>query len=378
ADGSVRDGLSLLDQAIALGGDHIDESRVRDMLGLADRLVVFDLFEAILRGRLDDALARLGEMYKAGADPAVVIEDLLTLTHWLVRVKLAPEAAQRPDVPEAEAKRGKALAAAASMALLTRAWQILLKGLRETQNAPQPVQAAEMVLVRLAYAADLPDPAELVRRIEADGAAASAGNGGASAPRGPRAEAMPAARPVSGSRLAAQPAPDAAPDAAPRAAPRTAPRAARAAAEPAAELSPMPATFAALADLVEAKREAILHANLFNNVHLVRYEPGALEFRPEPQAPKNLAGQLQSLLAEWTGRRWMVSVSNQEGEPTLRQRQHSQAQRLRRETAEHPLVKAVKDVFPDARIVAVRERGQPEPPTGIRAAGNEDGEGEPD
>ncbi|MCK6452657.1 MAG: DNA polymerase III subunit gamma/tau, partial [Alphaproteobacteria bacterium] len=165
ADGSVRDGLSLLDQAIALGGDRIDEARVRDMLGLADRVVVFDLFEQVLRGRLAEALDRLGELYRAGADPAVVIEDLLGLTHWLTRVKLAPEAADRPDVPEAERTRGKAMAEALPMALLTRAWQLLLKGLRETQNAPSPIQAAEMVLVRLAYAADLPSPADLVREL---------------------------------------------------------------------------------------------------------------------------------------------------------------------------------------------------------------------
>ncbi len=371
ADGSVRDGLSLLDQAIALGGDNIDEPRVRDMLGLADRLVVFDLFEAVLRGKLNDALVRLGELYKSGADPGVVIEDLLTLTHWLTRVKLAPEAAERPDVPEAEAKRGKTLASALGMALLTRAWQILLKGLRETQNAPQPIQAAEMVLVRLAYAADLPDPSELVRKIEASGGASavsqSATNGGAPAPRAPRAEAptIQAARPVSSPRSSAQAAPD------------TSPKAARAEAEPQAEVSPMPATFAALADLLAHKREAILHANLTNNVHLVRYEPGSLEFRPEPQAPKNLAGQLQSLLSSWTGRRWMVSVSNQEGEPTLRQQQQSSAQKLREETAVHPLVKAVKDVFPDASIVAVRERAMEAAP-GDTPADPDETTGEPD
>ncbi len=365
ADGSVRDGLSLLDQAIALGGDGIDEPRVRDMLGLADRLVVFDLFEAVLRGKLDDALIRLGELYKSGADPGVVIEDLLTLTHWLTRVKLAPDAAERPDVPEAEAKRGKALASGLGMALLTRAWQLLLKGLREVQNAPQPIQAAEMVLVRLAYAADLPDPSELVRRIEAAGHAASQPANGGNAPpqRAPRAEAssIAAARPVSSARVAAQALPD------------QAPKAERAETEPAAELSPIPASFAALVALVEQKREAILHANLTNNVHMVRYEPGSLEFRPAPQAPKNLAGQLQSLLSEWTGRRWMVSVSNQEGEPTLRQQQQSNVQKLRDETAVHPLVKAVKDVFPDASIVTVRERAAPGP-----AGADDEGEGEPD
>ena len=351
ADGSVRDGLSLLDQAIALGGNQIDEARVRDMLGLADRLVVFDLFEAVLRGNLNEALQRLGELYRSGADPAVVIEDLLTLTHWLTRVKLAPEAADRPDVPEAEAKRGKALASGLGMALLTRTWQILLKGLRETQGAPQPIQSAEMVLVRLAYAADLPDPAELVRRAEAGGAAVSSTGtgGGAPQPRGtPRAEAPISAPRPAPSRVTAQSAPDTAPKAMRDEAPETAP-----------VFSPVPRDFEALVALVAEKREAILHANLSNMVHVVRYEPGMLEFRPAPQAPKNLAGQLQALLTQWTGRRWMVSVSNQEGAATLRQQAQSNETRLRQETAEHPMVKAVKLVFPDASIVAVRERPQP-------------------
>jgi DNA polymerase-3 subunit gamma/tau len=377
ADGSVRDGLSLLDQAIALGGDRIDEPRVRDMLGLADRVAVFDLIEAVLGGKLADALKRLDDLYTAGADPAVVIEDLLTLTHWLTRVKLSPETAERPDVPEAEAKRGKALAAGLSMALLTRAWQLLLKGLRETQNAPQPIQAAEMVLVRLAYAADLPDPAELVRRLEAGGGASAApANGGGGAPsrapraEAPRSEATRAETPAAAAsrpgpaRAMAQPLAEAAPKA-----------------EPAAQLSPMPASFPALIALVEDKREAILYANLVNNVHLVRFEAGMLEFRPGPQAPKNLAGQLQKLLADWTGRRWMVSVSNREGEPTLRQQQQASQAKLREDTAVHPLVKAVKEVFPEASIVAVRERAAPEPDAaamGETPLDPEDAEGDAD
>jgi len=344
ADGSVRDGLSLLDQAIALGGDQIDEARVRDMLGLADRLVVFDLFEQVLRGKLAEALDRLGDLYRAGADPAVVIEDLLGLTHWLTRVKLAPEAADRPDVPEAERTRGKAMAEALPMALLTRAWQMLLKGLRETQGAPSPIQSAEMVLVRLAYAADLPSPGDLVREMSERGSAAPA----ASPPPAPRGA------PGSGGGMRSSVSASAAPR--PSVAEPSAPPAPTARADAAV---PVPADFASLVALVAERREAILHAHLVNTVHLVRYEPGVLEFRPAPQAPKDLAGKLQALLAQLTGRRWMVSVSNAEGQPTLREQAQSNEQKLRLESAEHPLVVAVKQVFPDASIVAVRERPPP-------------------
>jgi DNA polymerase-3 subunit gamma/tau len=367
ADGSVRDGLSLLDQAIALGGagETIDEARVRDMLGLADRLVVFDLFEAVLRGRLPEALDRLGELYRAGADPSVVIEDLLGLTHWLTRVKLAPEAAEPPDVPEAERVRGKTLASALPMALLTRAWQLLLKGLRETQSAPAPIQAAEMVLVRLAYAADLPDPADLVRQLSGGGADA------APSPSPPPTVSPPSRPRASGASVAA-----------PRLVADNAPRpASDAVAAPA--LPAMPGDFAALVALVAEKREAVLHALLLNNVHLVRCEPGVLEFRPDRHAPPDLASRLGRVLNEWTGRRWVVSISNQEGEATLSEQAKSTATRLRHETADHPLVKAVKTMFPEASIVSVRERPPPSlavPPdvTIEPQLDPDDSEGEPD
>ena len=369
ADGSVRDGLSLLDQAIALGAgpeEKIDETRVRDMLGLADRLVVFDLFESVLRGNLAEALDKLGELYRAGADPSVVIEDLLGLTHWLTRVKLAPEAADRPDVPEGERVRGKALAASLGMALLTRAWQLLLKGLRETQTAPTPIQAAEMVLVRLAYAADLPDPADLVKRLGSGGAAIAPQSGAAPSappPNRPRAPGSAAIAP----RLVSEQATPMAVEAPPSP-------------EAATALVPMPASFAALAALVGQQREPMLHALLLNNVHLVHYEPGRLEFRPDRHAPANLAGRLQKLLGDWTGKRWIVSVSNEEGAPTLNQQQRQSADRLRQDSEAHPLVKAVQDVFPQASIVAVRERQAPSLPLppDLAIEPQLDPEGEPD
>ena len=176
ADGSVRDGLSLLDQAMSLGDGEVAEARVRDMLGLADRIQVFDLFEAVMRGHIAAALEQFAGMYQVGADPATVLQDLLELTHWLTRVKLVPAAAEDPGVPEAERVRGAEMAKTLSMPALTRGWQLLLKGLGETQVAPQPLAAAEMVLVRLAFAADLPSPAALVRAAR-DGAPAATPSG---------------------------------------------------------------------------------------------------------------------------------------------------------------------------------------------------------
>src|ERR1700761_9037292 len=177
ADGSVRDGLSLLDQAIAHGAGQVSEEQVRDMLGLADRARVFDLFDAVMKGDTAQALSLLTEQYAVGADPAVVLQDMLELTHWLTRLKLTPDQADAAAVAETERVRGADMAKRLSMAALTRCWSMLLKGLAETRAAPSPLQAAEMVLVRLMFAADLPSPAEAVEQLRSNPPPPSGGGG---------------------------------------------------------------------------------------------------------------------------------------------------------------------------------------------------------
>ncbi len=175
ADGSVRDGLSLLDQAIALTGGEVTEATVRDMLGIADRARLYDLLEAVLGGRTPEALAVLKDLYDGGADPVVVLQDLLDAVHFATRARLVPEAGEAPGLPETERVRGVALAKQLGLAELARAWQILLKGHGEAQLAPLPLQAAEMALIRLAHASDLPTPGELVRQLANNGTAAAGG-----------------------------------------------------------------------------------------------------------------------------------------------------------------------------------------------------------
>jgi DNA polymerase III subunit gamma/tau len=368
ADGSVRDGLSLLDQAIALAEGRIAEEQVRTMLGLADRTQAFDLFEAAMRGDAPAALAAFASLYSAGADPALVLQDLLELTHWVTRVKLAPSAASDPTVPEAERVRGQALAERLSMPVLARAWQMLLKGLGETQAVPHPGQSAEMVLVRLAYAADLPNPADLVRKAAGQGAPASGAAAAASA-----AERKPARPEPVASAPRAQPVADSVPGG------RGAALAARSAPHPeamadpapeAAEPLPQPDSFAAVAQLFAEKREAILHAHIRNNLHLVRFDIGRIEVRPTEHAPPNLTNRMGELLTKWTGRRWVVSVSREEGAQTLSQAAAREAERILSEAAAHPLVKAALETFPGAAIEAVRDLG----PAGGRAEGGAEGE----
>jgi DNA polymerase-3 subunit gamma/tau len=308
-----------------------------------------------MRGDAPAALARFASLYAAGADPALVLQDLLELTHWVTRVKLAPSAAADPTVPEAERVRGQALAERLSMPVLARAWQMLLKGLTETQTAPHPGQSAEMVLVRLAYAADLPSPADLVRK-----AGTTAPSGAAPSPASTERKPARAAEVVAG---APRPQPLAETSSGGRgtALARSAPQP-EALAEPAeaAEALPQPDSFAAVAQLFAEQREAILHAHIRNNLHLVRFDVGRIEVRPTEHAAPNLANRMGELLTKWTGRRWVVSVSREEGAQTLSQAAAREAERILTEAAAHPLVKAALETFPGAAIEAVRDLGPAE------------------
>ncbi len=380
ADGSVRDGLSLLDQAIALSGTAIDEEAVRDMLGIADRSLVFDLFETVMRGDAAGALDRLDSLHQGGADPLMVLQDLLDLTHFVTRLKLAPEAGAGDPLEEGERGRAAPLAAALSMPVLARAWQMLLKGLEEVQAAPAPVQAAAMVLVRLAYVADLPAPAELVRTLASGDGPPAALNppsppGERAGVRGQSAEVVATPSPSqdfgAGPSLS-RPLPSPPPLAGegrvgvageglspvssavpamnlPAAQPAT-----QLAAEP--QFDPMPQSFTEVVALFDTRREALLRSHLSSHVHLVAFEPGRIEFRPDAAAPRDLANRLGQLLGEWTGRRWIVAVSQAEGAPTLAAQEAQREAALQSEIAAHPLVQAVLETFPGATIAAVREQ----------------------
>src|SRR5204862_7374691 len=193
AEGSVRDALSLLDQAIAHAGARIGDGEsapaaapvrsedVRQMLGLADRTRTIDLFEAVMRGDMAAALALLREQYDTGADPAVVLADLAEFTHFITRVKIVPAVADDVSLAETERTRGRAFAEKLSMRVLARAWQMLLKGAAEVEAAGRPLAAAEMGLVRLAYASDLPTPDDVIRWLEGPDARAQGSCAGARA-----------------------------------------------------------------------------------------------------------------------------------------------------------------------------------------------------
>ena len=325
ADGSVRDGLSLLDQAIAQADGDISAEAVVDMLGLADREAVFDVLEAVLSGKPADALAITDRAHERGADLGVLLADMLELVHVLTRLKSVPGLRNSTELPEAERIRGGALADKLSVPALARAWQMLLKGVGEVETAPDRRAAAEMVLIRLCHVSDLPPPADLVRRLTANPASPSA------SPASPTNGGGGGARAVANGGMQMQ-------------------------AAPASELAPAVPQLRQFRDvvaLVAERREALLHAQLLHSVHLVRFAPPVIELRPEPDAPRDLSSRLAALLSEATGTRWTIAVSKDAGEPTIAV-QGKAADNARRDTvADHPLVRAILEAFPGARIETV-------------------------
>jgi DNA polymerase-3 subunit gamma/tau len=336
ADGSVRDGLSMLDQAIAQAEGEISVAQVAEMLGQADRDSVFDLIEAVMGGKPAAALAITDQAYERGADLGTVLQDLLELLHTVTRLKSIPGLRDSPELPETERTRGAALADRLTVPALARAWQMLLKGVGEVETAPDRRAAAEMVLIRLCHVSDMPPPGDLVRRLSAAGAPTG---GGARAV----VEASPggvASMAPSGGGMS-------------RAVANGVPMA-QGFVETAAA-GPRLASFRDVAALVKEQREAMLHAHLLHSTHLVRFAPPVIELRTQPEAPRDLAPKLAALLSNATGTRWTIALSTAAGEPTLAEQGNAADVVRREEAADHPLIRAIMAAFPGAKIAEVHD-----------------------
>lgn len=347
AEGSVRDSLSLLDQAIAHGAGEVTEGQVRDMLGLADRALVLDLFEQLMKGDVATSLATLRKQYDAGADPAVVLNDLLEVTHWLTRLKVTPDTGTDTLVSEAERKQGGEMAAKLGMPHLTRAWQMLLKGLGEVKTAPSPIAAAEMVLIRLCYAANLPSPADLVKQVQGGGGAPAGGPAGGPGGGGGNVHAM-----------ASQQAPQAYGGGAPTAAHSAQVLAFRQDAGQGADhpKHPMPVDFEKLVALFNIEKEPTLAVLLKDHVRLVTYKPGSISFRTLRQLPPDFMMRVKSCLKLWTGVDWQIAVTREEeGEETIRTKEIVREKKRRDEALAEPIVKSLLAAFPDAELIHVRD-----------------------
>lgn len=349
AEGSARDATSLLDQAISHGAGETGADQVRAMLGLADRGRVLDLFDLVMKGDAAGALAELSAQYADGADPLAVLRDLAEITHWVSVVKITPEAADDPTIGPDERSRGTDMAEALPMRVLTRTWQMLLKALEEVGAAPNAMMAAEMAIIRLTHVADLPAPDDLVRKLQ---------NAPSSIPSNP-----PTPRSSQGTQGQT-----AAPVAAASRAPisqteqissRTPTShgpgggATAVAAQEDAALARYP-TFDHVIDLIRANRDQKLLIDVKSTLRLANYRPGRIEFVPTESAPQDLAQRLGAALTRWTGNRWAVTVVNEGGRQTIDEVENAARHAAESEAATHPLVQAVLEAFPKAKIESIR------------------------
>jgi DNA polymerase-3 subunit gamma/tau len=349
AEGSVRDALSLLDQGIAHGGETgVTALAIRDMLGLSDRGDMVALFERVMKGELAEALEIVRTLHQAGADPADILIELAEFCHFVTRAKIAPAATADPAVSEIERHRAREFADKLSLGVLARTWQILLKGVEDVKDSPRPLASAEMALIRLAYASDLPSPEETIRRLSQT----------TDSPR--HAPPLPSGSPPPGS------------GAGPRAAMRLAATAPAPVATPVASAPPLPPAavsprlthFDDVVALARSKRDIQLTQWLERDVRLARFEQGSIAFTLVEGAESALTQTLSRRLQEWTAERWMVALVPGSTAPTLRETAQAREAERTSNAASHPLVQKVLDRFKGARIVDVR---RPEAPSAADA-----------
>ncbi len=337
AEGSARDATSLLDQAISHGAGETTADQVRAMLGLADRGRVMDLFDRIVTGDASGALQELSAQYADGADPMAILRDIAEITHWISVIRITPEAADDPTVSPDERARGREMADKLPMPVLTRMWQMGLKALEEVAHAPNAMMAAEMAVIRMTHVADLPTPGDLVAKLKdatPPSAPTPAPGGGGGAPQASRGAEAVAKRTTemlrtggvsaSGTQAALAQAPESA-------------------------LARFP-TFAHVLDLIRANRDMKLVVEVEDGIRLISYQPGRIEFQPSPKAPADLAQRLGQRLQHWTGVRWAVTISNDEGDLTISEARDAETLKLKEAAKQDPTVAAVLKAFPGAQI----------------------------
>jgi len=327
AEGSVRDGLSLLDQAIAYGDGHVKSADVMGMLGLIDRGQVIGLFDAVMAGDAPRMLGEMARQFEAGGDPETILTDLADFTHWVTRLKLVPEsAAMDPTRTEDEKTRGADFAKRLSMVHLTRAWQMLLKGLSETAVSNQPLKAAEMVLIRLAHAANFPSGEELMKAVQ-DKPRSSAPIPFQPQASAPQAEvrSMVQAVPVSAS---------------------------------VENSAPPPRAFKTFADIIamaQERRDIKFKTDLETYVRPISVNEGKIEIALVERANPAIANELSRKLEAWTSRRWMVMVAKSGGDAPAAQIKKEAKVSAQNSALQHPDVQAILKRFPGAEILNVTE-----------------------
>jgi DNA polymerase-3 subunit gamma/tau len=352
SEGSVRDSLSLLDQAISHSDSKVTAEMARDMLGLADKTKVIDIFDNLAKGDTAAALAILKELYDASADPVLVAQDLLEFTYLVTKLKIMPKLVLTGFVPENEYSRAKAMAEKLGMSYLTRCWQMLLKGLTEAKIAPDTLAAVEMILIRLAYISESPSPAALVKTLQ---------DRGTPTPASPAMQQQAFAKPVAQPVFASAPvtkeedffsAPVMNEPASEPAVPELfAPAMHEPAYAPQTEIK----DFNALVSLFKYKKESLLYNWLLSDVSLIKFEQLRVELKLSPGLDKDFLKRVNQCLRDWTGENWVVISSAEEGGVSLLEQKKINEAELKKELSQHEDVNKILETFPGAYISKMEE-----------------------
>jgi len=363
AEGSMRDAQSIFDQAIAHSQGQVSAQTVRDMLGLVDRARVIDLFEMVMKGDIAAALTDFRAQYDAGADPATVLTELAEFNHLVTRMRFLPSAADDAALSQDERARGLEFSQTLSVRILSRTWQMLLKGISEVQNAARPVNAAEMALIRLAHAANLPTLDEALKALE-NGASTSPeasrpSGGSGSGSSGPGAQA-PNVHAAAQSRLSPQPSGGAQAMRLVTSQPQATPTFSPAPAAEDVQSGPHIASLADIAALADQHRDIAFKVLLKRCVRPVRLENGHIEVSLTADAPRTLLNDLSTRLQDWTGRRWVVALSREEGGQTIGETETARRESAFSDARSDPAVAAILSRFPGAKVIDVRIPDAPE------------------
>lgn len=332
ADGSARDGLSLLDQAIVLSNGNINTDVVKKMLGLADRSQTLTLFENLVNGNMEAVLKDISEQYTNGATPMIVLQDLINITHDLAKVKIIPALLNSTSLSEIEKKTFATLSTSCSLAVLSKIWQMLIKGISEINMAPSAVEALEMILLRVAYSASLPTPYEILNEVKknSDLAGTSSVYSGQSALLQNSAAAVPVSVPPSGTEKKND----------------------LTATVSAGETS----GFNTVEDLLrylEGTKKALIEYSIKHDVCIREFSDGHIAMNIAPSIHQDFIMNLHKLLSEATGRQWEIEIIKGDLGETIADKEKSVAEATKKNVSEYPLVKKILEEFKGAKIETV-------------------------
>tara|TARA_Y100000590_G_scaffold147993_1_gene170055 strand:- start:324 stop:1982 length:1659 start_codon:yes stop_codon:yes gene_type:complete len=353
SDGSVRDALSILDKSLSLGEKKVNEKYIQELLGLVDRTSIYLLFEYLMNGNTKEGLKIFNELYKSGADPSLIIQDLLEIIHWLSRVCLTPEVAEESGVSQVDKEKGLELSKKLSMSELSQTWQILLKGYQELQNHEMPHVISEMILIRLAFASELPSLEEISNNFsssekkeiktnqtqktvinkEEDNLDKNKKQTGISSDTVMELKNIETlAKKENVEEVNKQ--------------------------EIKYQKNDIVNNFNEVADLFLKKKEILLFNNLFSHVHLVSFKKGRIELNPTKDAPKDLASKVGKLLTEWTGEQWHILLTQVKGTPTLEAQIEKQKEEMINEVSKNDRIKEILNIFPGSKIKEIKNKGE--------------------